>query len=105
MILSRISELVKLEVLDFKLSDLCLSLFDENGQENGSLRQLKTLGRLENLTVPLKQPYGQWGEPEALWILEHWPRLRLLHKIALDDRAVDLLKHRLDNIKKIAAIV
>ncbi|KAG0042668.1 hypothetical protein BGZ83_000197 [Gryganskiella cystojenkinii] len=106
MILSRLSELKELVALDLDMTNIkyhpeqitiprdewskyCLHLSLERG-----LDALKSLRQLERFRGPCSGATS-WTEAEARWMLEHWPRLREMDSIELEEETKLLLRPRI----------
>jgi len=88
-ILDRISNLMELEYCHFDIKfprfnikekrDFALSL-------DKGMGTLRTLRKLKKLNVR-----GEWGEPDAWWVLQAWPELEEVTNVQVEERAQWLL--------------
>ncbi|GJJ72810.1 hypothetical protein EMPS_05168 [Entomortierella parvispora] len=90
MVLSRLSELVKLESLNMYMSGELL--FTLSAGEVG-LDSLRTLGRLRSFVGGFSGWESVWGEAEARWVQVNWPKLQKLVQVDMTDETKDILEN------------
>ncbi|KAG0044188.1 hypothetical protein BGZ83_010566 [Gryganskiella cystojenkinii] len=93
LIFPRLSTFEQLEVLDMNTTDVILRHRNVRMDLKHDLDQLWTLKRLRILNGSVFKPrVFYWGEDEAHWVLDHWPRLETLDYIGLTDGARSILE-------------
>ncbi|KAG0055692.1 hypothetical protein BGZ83_007699 [Gryganskiella cystojenkinii] len=93
LIFSRLATLRHLEVLDMRVEYIPKARRILKFDLRHGLDQLRHLKRLRVLHGPdVHNQIFYWGEKEALWVLENWPRLQILDSVALDVAAETILK-------------
>ena len=87
MVLSRLSEMVKLESLNMYMSrEIYLTLSDGAV----GLDSLRTLGGLRSFVGGFSDPEPVWDVAEALWVQANWPKLRKLVQVNTTDEAREI---------------
>ncbi|KAG0055690.1 hypothetical protein BGZ83_007697 [Gryganskiella cystojenkinii] len=95
LVFSRLSTLEQLEILDLNVCYVPRAYRILQLTLKGGLDQLRTLKRLKVLHGPdFRNQTFFWTEKEALWVLEHWPRLQTMTSVALDETARRILVDR-----------